>query len=115
MNRFKKTLSVLLLVLLCACLLSSFAMAAGDTAEAESAVKNINLESKGFAAGIAIGLACLGGTIGMGMAIKGSVDATSRQPEAHSKIQSMMMLGLVFLETAIIYALVVALLIIFVL
>ena len=39
----------------------------------------------------------------------------SRQPEAADKIRTNMMLGLVFIETAIIYALVVAILIIFVL
>ena len=37
------------------------------------------------------------------------------QPEAADKIRAGMMLGLVFIETAIIYALIVAILIIFVL
>ena len=44
-----------------------------------------------------------------------SVDGISRQPEAEGKIRTTLMLGLVFVETAIIYALVVAILIIFVL
>ena len=39
----------------------------------------------------------------------------ARQPEAAGKINSAMMLGLVFIETAIIYALIIAILIIFVL
>ena len=39
----------------------------------------------------------------------------SGQPEASGSIRSSMMLGLVFIETAIIYALIVAILIIFVL
>ena len=56
-----------------------------------------------------------GGAIAMGMAIAKSVDGISRQPEAEGKIRTMMMLGLVFIETAIIYALLVVILIIFVL
>lgn len=38
-----------------------------------------------------------------------------RQPEAEGKIRTTLMLGLVFIETAIIYALLVVILIIFVL
>ena len=44
-----------------------------------------------------------------------STEGMARQPEAAGKINSAMMLGLVFIETAIIYALIVAILIIFVL
>lgn len=84
--------------------------AAADTDAAESATG-----SKAVAAGIAIGLAALGGAIGMGIAIAKSAEGISRQPEAGGSIRSSMMLGLVFIETAIIYALVVAILIIFVL
>ena len=56
-----------------------------------------------------------GGAIGMGMAISKSAEGIARQPEAEGKIRTTMMLGLVFLETAIIYALLVVILIIFVL
>ncbi len=71
--------------------------------------------SKAIAAGIAIGLAAAGGAIGMGMAISKSSEGIARQPEAEGKIRTTLMLGLVFVETAIIYALIVAILIIFVL
>ena len=70
---------------------------------------------KAMPPGIAIGLAAAGGAVGMGLAIAKSVDGISRQPEAEGKIRTTLMLGLVFVETAIIYALVVAILIIFVL
>ena len=70
--------------------------------------------SRAIAAAIAIGLAALGGAIAMGMAISKAAEGMSRQPEASGKIQGMVMLGLVFIETAIIYALVTAILIIFV-
>ena len=49
------------------------------------------------------------------IAIGKSAEGMSRQPEASGSIRSSMMLGLVFIETAIIYALIVAILIIFVL
>ena len=70
---------------------------------------------KAIAAAIAIGLAAAGGAIAMGMGIAKSVEGISRQPEAEGKIRTTLMLGLVFVETAIIYALVVTILIIFVL
>ena len=73
------------------------------------------LSAKAIAAGIAIALAATGGAIAMGIAIAKSADSISRQPEAEGKIRTTLMLGLVFIETAIIYALIVAILIIFVL
>ncbi|MCM1568448.1 MAG: ATP synthase F0 subunit C [Roseburia sp.] len=70
---------------------------------------------KAMAAALAIGLSAAAGAIGMGMAISKSAEGISRQPEAEGKIRTTLMLGLVFVETAIIYALIVAILIIFVL
>lgn len=70
---------------------------------------------KAIGAGIAVGLAAAAGAIGMGIAVAKTSEATARQPEAEGKIRSSLMLGLVFIETAIIYALIVAILIIFVL
>ena len=53
--------------------------------------------------------------VAMALAISKSADGIARQPEAEGKIRTTLMLGLVFIETAIIYALIVAILIIFVL
>ena len=55
------------------------------------------------------------GAVAMALAISKSADGIARQPEAEGKIRTTLMLGLVFIETAIIYALIVAILIIFVL
>ncbi|MEY8572928.1 ATP synthase F0 subunit C [Oscillospiraceae bacterium 21-37] len=71
--------------------------------------------SKAIAAAIAVGLAAAGGAVGMGIATAKSAEGISRQPEAEGKIRTAFMLGLVFIETAIIYALLVVILIIFVL
>ena len=70
---------------------------------------------KALASGIALGLAAIGGAIGMGIAISKATEGISRKPEAENKIRNTLMLGLVFIETAIIYALVISILIIFVL
>ena len=68
-----------------------------------------------LAAAIAVGVAAAAGAIGMAIAIAKSNESIARQPEAKNDIRSGMMLGLVFIETAIIYALIIAILIIFVL
>lgn len=88
--------------------------AASDEVLAVSETDNTTGD-KAIAAAIAVGLAAAAGAIGMGMAISKSAEAISRQPEAEGKIRTTLMLGLVFVETAIIYALVIAILIIFVL
>ena len=67
--------------------------------------------NRAIAAGIAIGLAAGAGALGMGGR---AGEGISRQPEADGKIRTTLMLGLVFIETAIIYSLIVAILIIFV-
>ncbi len=82
----------------------------GEEAEEGSATG-----SKAIAAAIVVGLASAAGAIGMGIAIAKSNESIARQPEQAGKINSTMMLGLVFIETAIIYALIIAILIIFVL
>ena len=71
--------------------------------------------TKALAAAVVVGIAAAAGALGMALAISKAVEGTARQPEAGGKIQTMLMLGLVFIETAIIYALIVAILIIFVL
>ena len=53
--------------------------------------------------------------IGMGLAIGKSAEGISRQPEAAGNIRTSLMLGLVFIETVVIYALIIAILVIFVL
>lgn len=86
-----------------------------DEAAAQESTEDSTTGDKAIAAAITVGLAAAAGAIGMGWAIAKSAEAISRQPEAEGKIRTSLMLGLVFVETAIIYALVVAILIIFVL
>ena len=85
--------------------------ASAPTVQSDSA----STAGKSIGSGIAIGIAAAGGAIGMGIAVAKAADGISRQPEAESKIRTTLMLGLVFIETAIIYALLVVILLIFVL
>lgn len=75
---------------------------AAQTQQSESAQTDSSLGLKAVATGIAIGLAAAGGAVGMGIAAGKSVEGIARQPEAESKIRTTLMLGLVFIETAII-------------
>lgn len=86
---------------------------ADQPAPEEEPDKDIGLIA--VAAAIAVGVAAAAGAIGMGIVVAKSNESIARQPEVKGDIRSSMMLGLVFIETAIIYALIVAILVIFVL
>jgi len=97
-------------------------LATADTATTDEGTQvttqdseNNLLGQKAIACGIAIGVAAGGGGIGMGIAGGMASEGIARQPEVEGKIRTNFMLGLVFIETAIIYALLVVILIIFVL
>ena len=62
-----------------------------------------------------IGVACFGGALGMAHSVAKAANNMAEQPEAAGQIRTSMMMGLVFIETVIIYALIIAILIIFVL
>ncbi|HLC01991.1 MAG TPA: ATP synthase F0 subunit C [Anaerolineales bacterium] len=64
-------------------------------------------------AGLAM-VGVLGGGIGIGIVSGGAVQAMGRNPDATGTIQTNMILGIAFAEATAIYALVVALLILFV-
>lgn len=113
----KRIVSLLLAVMLVCGLfvLSASAADAADAAPAAAAAAENSTGAKAIAAAIVVGLVATAGALGMAIAIGKSAEGMSRQPEASGSIRSSMMLGLVFIETAIIYALIVAILIIFVL
>lgn len=65
-----------------------------------------------LAAGIAM-IAGLGQGIGQGIAAGKGAEAVGRNPEAESKIRSIMVLGIALAETTGIYSLIIAILLIF--
>ncbi|MBE7004208.1 MAG: ATP synthase F0 subunit C [Ruminococcaceae bacterium] len=119
MNRKKSFVLSLLVLLALTVVLPAAAFAADgaavspETAQIEAEAETVS--GKSFGSGLAIGIAAAGGAIGMGIAVGKAAESISRQPESSGEIRSAMMLGLVFIETAIIYALLVVILIIFVL
>lgn len=62
-------------------------------------------------AGIAA-LACIGAGLGIGIATGKAAEATARQPEANSKIMTMLLLGGALAEATAIYGFVIGILII---
>ena len=69
--------------------------------------------AKMMGAALAIGLGALGPGLGMGILFSKVVEAIGRNPEAQPKIQTAMILGIAFTEAIAIYALVIALMILF--
>jgi F-type H+-transporting ATPase subunit c len=67
-----------------------------------------------IAAAIAIGAGALGPGLGIGLIGSKASEAIGRNPEAASKVQTGMILSIAFAEAVAIYALVVALIILFI-
>ncbi|OIP78191.1 MAG: ATP synthase F0 subunit C [Candidatus Portnoybacteria bacterium CG_4_8_14_3_um_filter_44_10] len=67
-----------------------------------------------LAAAIVIGVGAIGPSLGIGLIGSKAVEAIGRNPEATSKVQTAMILAIVFAEAIAIYALVVALILKFV-
>ena len=113
------------LALLCALTIPALAAASG-AADAEPAAQTVSEEElarseenttkvrKIWAVAALIGVACFGGALGMAHSVAKAANNMAEQPEA-GQIRTSMMMGLVFIETVIIYALIIAILIIFVL
>jgi len=67
-----------------------------------------------IAMALAMGLGAIGPGLGIGILVSKALEAVGRNPETESKIQTLMILGIVFTESIAIYALVIALIIRFV-
>jgi len=63
---------------------------------------------------IGMGLAALGCGIGQGIGVKGACEGMARNPEIGGKLTTTLILGLAFIESLAIYALVVCLILMFV-
>ena len=65
-----------------------------------------------FGAAIGLGIAALGGALGQGRAAATALDGIARNPGAADKIRGPMILGLALIESLVIYALIIALLVV---
>jgi F-type H+-transporting ATPase subunit c len=92
---------------------ASLALAAEAGAAGSSAGLGSFFSFAVLAAGFGIGIAAFGTGIGQGLAVKSSVEGIARNPEASGKITVTMLIGLAMIESLCIYALVVALIILY--
>jgi F-type H+-transporting ATPase subunit c len=69
--------------------------------------------AKLLGAGLAIGLGAIGPGVGVGLVATGALNAMGRNPEVSGELRTNMILGIVFAEAIAIYALVIALILIF--
>jgi F-type H+-transporting ATPase subunit c len=94
-------------------LFASLAMAAEPAAGSIDYTKAIVLASSVIAAGLAVGFGAIGAGMGMGQGLGGATTAVGRNPDAQGKIMLTMMVGLAMIESVAIYALVIALVVLY--
>lgn len=79
----------------------------------------MNIDAKTFLDGmVAIGaglaaIGCIGGGVGIGTVTGKAVEAIGRQPESASKVMPTMIMGLAFAEVTSLYALFIAIMLLF--
>jgi F-type H+-transporting ATPase subunit c len=88
-------------------------MTAEQAAQAATQAVAQGMDLAKLGAGIAIGFGAIGGGLGLGIATKGVLDAVSRQPAIKDEAFKNFLIGAGLAEATAIYALVVALLLIF--
>ena len=105
MSRFiRKTSTIVLATLTLVLLQSSVAFAETDAAATSS-------DSSGLialAAGLTIAIAAFGGALGQGKTAATALEGIARNPGAADKIFTPMILGLALIESLVIYALIIA-------
>ena len=89
-----------------------FAQGADDTASVKLHGLASNYGLIALGAGLGIGLAALGGGIGQGRAAGSALEGIARNPGAAKQINGPMILGLALIESLVIYALIIALLLV---
>lgn len=108
----KKSLFYTMLVMLLTVVFAPFAYAAPEAAAVDY-TKAIVVGLSVFGAGFAIALGTIGTGLGMGNGLNGATNAVGRNPEAQGKVLLTMMVGLAMIESLAIYALVVALILLY--
>ena len=113
----KKTIALILLALSLVVLMAPVVFAEEAAQAAVASPADAKLKYYGIAAlacGLAIGIAAFGASIGQGMGLKGATEGIARNPGASGKITTTLIIGLAMIESLAIYALVVALILLFV-
>jgi F-type H+-transporting ATPase subunit c len=87
---------------------ASTALAQQAAGAATGAAGSDRFAAAALAAGLAIGVAALGGTLGQGRATAAALEGISRNPGAASRIQTPMILGLALIESLVLFSFVIA-------
>lgn len=87
---------------------AAVAMAQEHAATAAAGGSNVGL-GLALASGLGIGIAAFGGALGQGRAAAAALEGIARNPGAATKIQTPMIIALALIESLVIYAFVVAL------
>ncbi|RMF95895.1 MAG: ATP synthase F0 subunit C [Candidatus Schekmanbacteria bacterium] len=106
-----KKVALTMLVLMFACLI--FAPTAMAEEAAEGAVSGVNFTYVWVACAFGIAIAAFGGALGQGRSVSSAMEGIARNPNASGKIQTAMIIGLALIESLVIYALVVVLILLF--
>jgi F-type H+-transporting ATPase subunit c len=85
--------------------LATAAFASGHGAAGESMIQAYSV----LAAGIGLGIAAMGGAIGMGNTAAATIAGTARNPGMGGKLMTTMFIALAMIEAQVIYTLVIAL------
>jgi len=83
-----------------------------DAAQVKASGLATNFGWIAIGAGLSIGLAALGGSIGQGRAASAALEGIARNPGAAKQVNGPMILGLALIESLVIYALIISLLLV---
>jgi len=102
----KKSLVLVLMILAFGLVSPLYAQEAGSAA-GEIAKWSV------ITAGFALGIAAAGGALGQGRAVSGAAEGIARNPSAAPEIRFVLILGLVLIESLVIYVLLISLILFF--
>ena len=108
MSNRKSVLSLMFLFVVMA--MASPVYAQGATVDANSGLVQWSIITAGFA----LAIAALGGALGQGRAVASAAEAIARNPGASGEIRGALILGLVLIESLVIYVLLVTLILFFI-
>jgi F-type H+-transporting ATPase subunit c len=116
MKKFSKVVLAMMLVLSLASVVFAAEAAPATGAAVAQKADSGSVQFFAFsalAAALGVGIGALGCGIGQGIATSKACEGVARQPEAASKIQGVLILGLAIIESLTIYALVIGLILLF--
>ncbi len=110
MSTRRSVLSLMSLFLI----LAAAAPASAQEAAAGGAANSGLVQWSIITAGFALAIAALGGALGQGRAVASATEAIARNPGAAGEIRGALILGLVLIESLVIYVLLVTLILFFI-